>query len=63
MKTHMVTVGGWKATDRVRVRGADIFLYPSQADAHASWGAAITRVTEWKRVFLANYFTLHVCLN
>lgn len=29
MKTHVVTVGGWKPSDRVRARGADIFLYPS----------------------------------
>lgn len=28
MKTHIVTVGGWKSVDRVRACRAGIFLYP-----------------------------------
>ena len=33
MKTHIVTIGGWRRADRVRACGADIFLYPSP-----TWG-------------------------
>lgn len=59
MKTHIVTVGGWRRADRVRACGADIFLYPSlmwgwwicEKGCSTSTASApsITAVRGWRR--------------